>query len=352
VHRFTVAVAAGATLFAAALPGAAAADDGGYRDRSGLTEHVIRGGLEGAIVGGFAGYALAADHGAAPVVASALVGGAAGTGLALWLARGRDVRTGDVVLINAAENWGLFIGFAVPVFFQLRNHAAAAPAGAAPEPIDRHDLRLDLGVAAAASVAAGAVAVVATYAAPGVGLTPGQAATVGSGVIWGGLAGALLGLALAPEPRSPAWNQATAAAVVVGSTGGALGAWALRHGTFDVERGRAVALDVGVGLGLGAGLGLELLGAWLLDHRLDDERLLAGAALTGGVVGGAVGWRLSRGVDDFKVGAPAAPAAAPALVGYHGGRWSVGLPAPRPLLLPARSGVRLLPGLSLAAGQF
>jgi hypothetical protein len=96
---------------------------GGHLDRSGINEHAFRGFFQGAVSGMFLGYAVTSSTEdssiAIRVVTGGIIGGGLGIGLPLWLNAGKEVRSGDVVWINAAQNWGFVNGFAIPLLFQL-----------------------------------------------------------------------------------------------------------------------------------------------------------------------------------------------------------------------------------------
>jgi hypothetical protein len=315
----------------------------GHLDRSGMNEHAFRGFFEGLFVGTFLGFAISSStsdsNAAIRMVTGGLIGAGLGVGLPLWLNRGKEVRSGDVVFLNAAQNWGFVNGFAVPLLFQMGSGTFDDEVLG----IERPEARLDFGLSAVVSLAAGGLA---AYAAPTLDLTPGQAAMVGTTSLWAGLGGLLLVYAISPDNAGTGWNQAKAASIIIGSTGGALAALTLRE-TFEVDRGRAVMVDLGAVVGLGAG---ALLG-WFLDPDFENQHAVFGSLLAGMLAGNYFGWLVSRGMDDYKLSAPREPTTA--LINYRDGAWIPGVPTPRPLAVRTRTGRSdMVAGVSLLDGRF
>jgi hypothetical protein len=309
----------------------------GYVDRSGMNEHVVRGAFEGLLTGGSIGYALSSGgQDASRVGTGALLGAAAGIVLPLAFNRdNKEVRSGDVVFINAAQNWGFAHGLLLPVLFQLSDSSS----------LSRDEWRLDFGLAAGLSLAAGAWAASASSA---LSFTPGQASAIGSSGIWGGLAGWLVILTASPSDRGRHWDQAAIATGLGLGDVAMLTTWANRS-SFDVDRSRVALMNIGGGAGLLVGLAA----AYFIDPSLDNDRVITASLLVGGGVGVASGFYLSDGWDEYKKAVPPSSATGLSLLELQQGRWSVGVPMPRPA--PAtgfRGEARVRALLSLADGRF
>ena len=316
----------------------------GYLDRSGIGEHAFHGFFEGAITGGFLGYALTTRNdsvSASRVAAGSLIGAGVGVALPLWFNADKEVRSGDIVWINAAQNWGLITGFFVPLTFQL-GHYSSTPKDSGGFSSD--DLRLDFGLSAVVSLAAGGLA---SYTASDLNFSPGQADMIASGVVWGGLGTGMLLWGLAPNTWSNGSGRLFSAGVALGSTAGAVATWALRD-ALDVDRGRVVAVDFGAEIGIGAGF----LTAWFLDPHFNNHHVVLGSLVGGLAAGGIAGWIVSRSMDDFKKSAPSEPLVATAMVNYNAGHWSPGVPLPRPVVVQGKTGVGVATGVSLLDGRF
>lgn len=312
----------------------------GWVDRSGFGESIYRAGLEGAIVGGLIGVALTdpSDPATATrVVLGALLGTAGGAAVPLLLNQG-EVRTGDVVFIGVGQGWGLAHGFMVPLAFQINQCLGGA---ACDLNVGGTFLRIDAAVAAGLSLAGG---LGASMLAPALNFTPGQAEGIGSAALWGGWAGFLLVNAFAPPNTPP---EVVIASILGGGDAGMLAAWYFRD-FFDMDRSRVGALDLGIIVGSGFGLGM----AWFITPRLDSPVLLNLSMLGGAVLGLAVAYYATNGLDGYKRRAPATGGAMAALASFDGRRWSLGAPAPRPVVSLVRGAHSVGIGLDLLGGTF
>jgi hypothetical protein len=313
----------------------------GHVDRSGLNEHIVRGTIQGITTGIFIGYALSSDtdeRTLSRMVTGGILGGAAGLVLPIWLNRdGREVRSGDVVLINVAQNWGLAHGFGIPFLFQLRPG----------NDLTTNQLRLDLGLAAVASLTAGGVA---AYLADDLDFTPGQASLMGATGIWGASSGFLLSLVLGPKPDDWGrnWGRGTIAGMLAVADLSMAYVWKNRA-NLDIDRGRVFVMNMG-------GIGGVLVGfaaAYFINPGLDNHRVIAGSLLAGGLLGIGAGYVLTEGWDEYKKVAPPIAGSGLSLVEYQGGKWGLGIPMPT--LAPAPgvgAAPRVRPVLSLANGSF
>lgn len=314
----------------------------GYVDRSGMNEHVVRGAYEGIATGAMIGFALTSANTAnaeARIVSGAVLGGVAGIVLPLALNRGgKEVRSGDVVFLNMAENWGMAHGFFIPFLFQL--------SGARSFDISHDQLRLDFGLAAALSLGAGALA---ARASSDLNFTPGQSEMLGAAGLWGAASGVLLVVTLAPDAPGVGWAQAAIATGLVLADAAILTAWANRD-SINVDRSRGILVHIGGILGVAVGIA----GAYFINPSLDNYRIVTGSALVGALVGVGGGYYLSSGFDDFKQGVPPSNGGGGlSLFQLRNGRWTGGLPAPLPMAVSDASGaMRVRPMLSLANGRF
>ncbi len=317
----------------------------GYVDRSGLNEHVTRGVIEGVVTGAFIGYAVSSDtdeRTTSRVLTGAILGAAAGVVLPLALNRdNKEVRTGDVIFLNVAQNWGLAHGFVVPLLFQLSG------GGSGLDGVTSSELRVDLGLSAALSLTAGALASMGSVEAD-LNFTPGQASSIGSAGLWGGLAGLLLTRIAGPAEASVGWTQAALGSMLALGDAAMLTTW-LNRDRFDIDRGRVLLINIGGAAGAMVGLAA----AYFLDPGLDNHRVVAGSLLVGAGLGLGTGYYLSYGSDEFKKSAPPMAGNGLSLVQYHNGHWGGGVPMPTLTVVPNRSGGRgVQPALSLADGRF
>jgi hypothetical protein len=320
-----------AALLAAPARAAPPTSGAGHVDRSGMNEHVYRGFWQGAVSGGLVGLA-ASDpndgNAAIRLAAGAALGGAAGVVVPILRNREGPVRSGDVVLIHNAFNWGLLHGLIVPATIQLFDCGPASPPGRqlrrAINCLDADDLRLDAGIGAALGLSAGALA---GHFGGRLELTPGQASGLASAALWGGHTAASIFQIIRPRVSRVGDLQLTAGTFILGGDGAAVGAWYLRH-WLDIDRARWVWMDVG-GLAFGA-VGMAA-GIFLDPHGWNDSRLTPGLRLVGSLGGLALGYWLTSGMDRYRNGAQLEPAPPPAgsLIRYGDGEWALGVPLPR-----------------------
>lgn len=345
-------VLATVTMLAATGPGSAGAQDAprdegrplyptsgfGHVDRTGLTEHVFNCIVNGATAGALYGVALSSSTDELSVVrvgTGLLLGAAAG--LVVPLVRnpaGKEVRSGDIVFINVAQN----VGFA---------HGMLLPLLVGPNFGDWSSdyLRVTFALSATSGLVAGGLA---AHVADEQDFTPGQASALGAAGLWGGLTG--LGLMLIARPRDPGdgWGRATVGATLLAADAAMAAVW-LRRDVFDIDRGRVFVANVGGAVGALVGFAA----AFFVQPRLDNDRVLTGAMLAGALAGVGTAFVLTDDWDDYKKSAPPPGATGLSLIEYRGGRLSAGLPMPGPgALIDTEGRSRLRPLLSLASGSF
>jgi hypothetical protein len=271
--------------------------------------------------------------------------------------RARGERSGRGAMVISSTLYGLWLGVATDVLFELDNVRAAVAAplvglGAGlglsllvtrDHPIDNAQAWTIItglefgsvdGLLWAGSFDLSAKTVVGATLATGltsgaVGLlvaksfhpNQGDVEVIRSGLIWGTAAGVLGILTLSSDPSSNTLLRGAGTAMDLGFLGGlALAA------SFDVSRERDLIIDAGAlgGGVVGFGATALVLGSSLSGHG----RLIAGTTLGGmaaGIVTAAILTRhWDEGSSDDEDGAPVA-----ALVGRDArGRWSVGAPGP------------------------
>jgi hypothetical protein len=256
----------------------------GFRDRSGLTELVFWQGVNGLVAGGWLAYSISGgaierecdtgDVAGMMMEASeackdavgrssgiAALGLAAGIATPLLVTRGKDVRTGDVLLINRATFIGALHGYIVPFAAGLDNTQTD----------DRRVLAALAFTGDVLGVAGG------TYLASRLDLTPGKVAFVGtlhSAVL---LAALSVGNSFPDEVDQD--DERIISGVSLGLADVALGIGIAYLDRIDIGRRRVFWLDTGglVGWIGGAGFGALLGGS--------DERAVA----IGSTVGLAAG---------------------------------------------------------------
>lgn len=169
--------------------------------------------------------------------------------------------------------------------------------------------------------------------------SPGDAAIVNSGALWGSVGGLLLGGAIgfSDDSRRSALGWFTLGGVGIGLVTGALMAWGLEVSRGHVAvvdafglAGLALAFSVGYGIGTTGGNGLETGARY---------------GLGGMAVGLLVGAILSR---RYKDDLPPTEA----LLTHHDGRWALGLPSLRVGLSPPSEGRDARLTFALARGEF
>jgi hypothetical protein len=314
----------------------------GHVDRSGITEHVFHQITEGAIVGGMLGYAISSsskDQGVRYITGTLLGGVVGGVTALARNSDGKEVRSGDIVLINTAQNIGLLHGYFLPLVFQLDESVVSGS-----NVISNNQYRLDFGLAATASLVAGGLAM---QLADEVHPTPGQAAMVGSGALWGAVSGLLLTEMISPDRKDATWAKTQILSTMVLMDVGMLGAWMARD-ELEMDRSRALIIDLGGAGGMLVGMGL----AFFLNPNLDNSRVILGSLLAGALGGLGSTFYLTLGMDKYKRSAPPIAGGALSLVEYNQGQVRVGLPLPRPVPVEEQAGVVMRPFLSLAEGRF
>lgn len=271
----------------ALLPRRAAAEEltppPGFRDRSGLTELVFWQGVNGLIAGGTLAYAITGgaverecDTGDMPGMMEAseackdavgrssgiaALGLAAGIATPLLVTRGKDVRTGDVLLINRATMIGFLHGYIVPFAAGLDNTQTD----------DRRVLSALTFTGDVLGVAAG------TYLASRLDLTPGKVSFVGTLHTAVLLAALSVGNSIPDDVDQD--DERIISGISLGLADVALGIGIAYIDRVDIGRRRVFWLDTGglVGWIGGGGFGALLGGS--------DERAIA----IGSTVGMAAG---------------------------------------------------------------
>jgi hypothetical protein len=315
---------------------------GGHVDRSGFAEHLVHSMMEGVLVGGLVGIAVSDPADAAATRSRMAVGALLGAGIGLvtplLLNQTGTVRTGDIIFINAAQNWGLAHGFLVPLMVQS---AGCSRAGCPPGGLGAGALQLDAGLAAGLSLLAG---VGAAQLAPSLNFTPGQAETISSAGLWGAWGAYLLVTAVFPAGAPPTVMMGS---LLAGANAAMLTAWSFRD-AFDIDRTRVLLMSVGVGLGALLGSGLAY---FINPQGSAGPTLLPLMQMGGSVTGLLVAYYASAMLDGFKQSAPPEGRTA-ALVSHHQGSWQLGVPAPRPVLPTAGAPGSLGAALDVLGGSW
>jgi hypothetical protein len=270
-----LATTAGAEEFALRAPP-------GFKDRSGVQELVFGQSLNGYVFGYLLGLTVANPRtdqeyqDVGPRIAGgSLLGLGAGLGGSLLATRGREVKTGDVEVINFASlEWGVTQGLLVPAIFgadEVRAYGASAMA-------------FD-----AAGATAGILIARATD------LSPGEASAVSLGYWVGGGMGLLTSLAAVDggDDVSDSELRVVAAATLVAGDAGLALAVASRR-TLDMDRRRVQWLGFGAVVGAGAGLGMGLV---IAPHEPQPALALAAAMIP---LGAVVAWLVTDDLDPYK----------------------------------------------------
>jgi hypothetical protein len=169
--------------------------------------------------------------------------------------------------------------------------------------------------------------------------SPGDAALVNSGGLWGTAAGALMAQSVFRNPSSVEYGYFLLGGTGLGVIAGSLLAWKL-----EISRAHVALIDVGglagtgLGFGLGAGIGYATSGE-------TAPQVGARFALGGMAVGLLAGALLSR---KFKGDLPPVEA----LLIHEHDRWAVGLPSLRIESAATPSGPTPRPTLTLAQGSW
>lgn len=262
---------------------------GGWVDRSGFSELISRSVTEGVIAGSLVGFSLVGDTGADRVWLGGLIGAASGLALPLLLSTG-EVRTGDVVFMNAAQGIGLANGLLLPMTIQVAGCEFSVDTCPF---LNVNTVRIDAALGAFLSVGAGAATLLVNRQ---VNFTPGQAEALGSAAIWGALVGSMVAYAITPSVNS---FSLFLGATLVGADMGFIAAWWFRD-FFDMDRARIGFLDVGVFLGAVVGVAL----AYFVNPGFASTAGTAIAVVAGSAAGWAVAYYATSGLDGYKRSAP------------------------------------------------
>ncbi|RMH43084.1 MAG: hypothetical protein D6689_06165, partial [Deltaproteobacteria bacterium] len=278
--------------------GTAAADEvGGTRSR--VRRELM---LWSAAYGFAAGRAIA-DPASDAAPAGSLLGLGAAVGASYWATRRWSIGEADAQAIESAGTWA-----AVEAAFLT--HAI----GGVDHDYTQTDGFVSVAIGGAVGVGAGVAWAVR-------GEPRGDRIALANSLGLYGLAGGLMfGVALdPPEPEAYSVNA------VVGSVAGLAVGWWLAD-RVDTSRGRQLKVDIGAAVGLAA--------PWALVYPLvkddgtnDDEQAVGALSIATMAAGGYLAWRFTRPTASE----PTAPAPVPA-VARRGvdGRWSLGVPVPRP----------------------
>jgi hypothetical protein len=142
-------------------------------------------------------------------------------------------------------------------------------------------------------------------------LTPGDAAVINSGALWGTAAGALFAVTFDPG------SQISGGLVLTGLAMGTAGGTLLQR-YFTVSRGHAALIDAAGVVGLVLGLAAESLVQRARDDETQSDPRLADYALGGLATGLIVGGILTRNIDEPKLPVNIAPALGKGTVGVTG----------------------------------
>jgi hypothetical protein len=164
--------------------------------------------------------------------------------------------------------------------------------------------------------------------------------------LYGTFAGLMLGVAADDPPR----GESLSINAILGSLGGiGTGLWL----STKVEMSRRRTLMIDVGAGAGAAASWVLLYPLISDDQSDGDERAAAFISTLTMAGGAIAaYFLTRNIDDKKpTRLEAAPP--PGLVTRSEGKWSLGAPVLRPMVLPALTSTRGLSlGVDVVSGRF
>jgi hypothetical protein len=252
-----------------------------------------------------------------------IIGGGGVGALAGFFATPNGIREANSALILGATAWGGMEGLSLGLLS------------------DRRNTRLATGLAVGGSAAGMAAGLLLMRP---LNLTPGQAAIVNSGGIWGTGLGLGLGYALRGDRRDLDLT------LIIGLNIGLITSGVIVN-HFDLSRTRMVLIDVGAVAGAATG---TLIG--YLASRTDPFKSNAGKAnlARGGLVGGVVGLGtaviLTRKYDRRS---KKSTIARDSLIAVEGRSLNLGLPTPQVVQLPrAGGGNELQVTLKLASGTF
>ena len=142
-------------------------------------------------------------------------------------------------------------------------------------------------------------------------LTPGDAAVINSGALWGTAAGALFAVTFDAESRIS--GGIVLSGLAMGTAGGTL-----LQRYFTVSRGHAALIDASGVVGLVLGLAAESLVQRARDDESQSDARTANYALGGLATGLIVGGILTRNLDEPKLPANIAPAIGKGTIGVTG----------------------------------
>ncbi len=287
-----------------------------YLDRSGFNELLINQAIFGLQIGSALTTALFEDQ--ARQASGSLLGLGAGIALPIVLTRDRPVPSGDVVYINQLQRLGLINGILVASLF------------------DDPDLRTVQGLIAGGSLLGLGASLLTKDI---LELSPGQASALGAAYNFSLFTGAMLMLILdvAESPR-----EVTASLLAFSNTGLALGF--IFRDALDVNRSRVIWTGVGgaIGAGVGAGFG------WLVGGAEVSAELMQTSALVGFWAGAITTFLYLVPPESYHQRAELSTGSL--LEVGEEGSLKVGLPVPRPMMVPARQaggGEEIIPSLSL-----
>jgi hypothetical protein len=142
-------------------------------------------------------------------------------------------------------------------------------------------------------------------------LTPGDAAVINSGALWGTAAGALFAVTFDAESRIS--GGIVLSGLAMGTAGGTL-----LQRYFTVSRGHAALIDASGVVGLVLGLAAESLVQRARDDETQSDARTADYALGGLATGLIVGGILTRNLDEPKLPANIAPTIGKGTIGVTG----------------------------------
>ncbi len=279
-----------------------------FLDRSGFPELVIHNSLVGPIAGLAVTQALfPGDDQQLRAISGLPLGLAAGILVPIGVTWGKPVNSSAVALVNFGERWGLLNGLFVPALWgsneQQQYWASTA-------------VLFGVGLGSALVLE------------PRLELTPGQVSAMGTGQIFGMVAGGLLLMSFDVVPEGRA---AFAAPILLFGNAGAAFAF-LGRDSFDIDRRRIILMDLGGVLGLVTGASVGFLVTGGADSWRQKPQIYGISMLSGLVLGMGAAYFFTSSSDDYKQGV------------------DLGLLPPGPMVLPGRDGPAV--GLSLLQGRW
>ncbi|MDP7038209.1 MAG: hypothetical protein QGI45_03565 [Myxococcota bacterium] len=245
-----------------------------YLDRSGLVElmawQVVYGPATGIMLMEF----LAPDDNIRRT-SGIILGFGLGAGLPFFLNKDKPVHQAEAMWYNLAEIWGYFNGALLPTLWRSDNDR------------DR------LGTMSLLSLAAlgGALS---SY--DEMHLSPGQTSALGSGIIFGAGAGALVAGMMNLNTND---EREIGSLLLLSSNAGLLASYLLKE-TFDVDRRRIFWTDIGgyTGALLGLGLGWMIVGD---DNFSGKEQVFSGSVLAGMLSGLYLAFHYTEELDTYRL---------------------------------------------------